>query len=399
MLPYWNLTLTLDPASPSTAEEFAEHAVARAMWIYISPVILVTGTIGNILALIVLRRSALKHSTSSLYLQFVSVADTCVLYFGLLALWIKELWVDITTLHAVPCKLRNFLFYTSADVAVWLVVGFTLDRFIAVCMPLRRKILCTRKKAKFCSVFLIALGIGKNAHLFWTRTIVEVTPGVYQCTNPTADYRYFNKFIRPWIVLVLSTVGPFIAVTFFNCAIIYFLWKTTKKRAQITADNSFEKNTRHMTVMCLGVSCSFLILLMPSIVILIGRPYWRPTLSAKAKYQLARAFGNLFVYLHHSCNFFLYCITGKKFRTELAAMIFKLNKIGTDSANNSSETAGDGTKQTTPGLGRRNVLLYPNSHVRFKTPSPERRSQRGLASHIEINNGPVLGPSTSYTNV
>ena len=71
-----------------------------------------------------------------------------------------------------------------------------------------------------------------------------------------------------------------------------------------------------MTSMCLGASFCFLVCITPSIVLLIGRPYW----DKEPAYHLAKGINNQLVFVNHSVNFFLYCVTGRRFRQVIISL-------------------------------------------------------------------------------
>jgi len=71
--------------------------------------------------------------------------------------------------------------------------------------------------------------------------------------------------------------------------------------------------------MCLGISFAFLICVAPSIVLLIGKPFWKH--RTNVAYQNAKAISNFLGFLNHCINFFLYCVTGRHFRQELRALL------------------------------------------------------------------------------
>ena len=43
--------------------------------------------------------------------------------------------VNLEELHPISCKVIKVSMYVCMDVAIWLVVFFTLERFMAVCLP------------------------------------------------------------------------------------------------------------------------------------------------------------------------------------------------------------------------------------------------------------------------
>jgi len=45
-------------------------------------------------------------------------------------------------IHRWTCKTEIFSFYTASDAAIWILVSFTVDRFVAVTFPLQKRNIC-----------------------------------------------------------------------------------------------------------------------------------------------------------------------------------------------------------------------------------------------------------------
>jgi len=104
------------------------------IWAYISPVILVLGTLGNLLTLIVMRRPRLRNTTTSVYLSLMSVSDTAALISRIAPESFKALHLfSFSDFNRWTCRFEKFTFYTSSDVAIWILVAFTFDRW-GVCL-------------------------------------------------------------------------------------------------------------------------------------------------------------------------------------------------------------------------------------------------------------------------
>ena len=248
-------------------------------------------------------------------------------------------------------QIEKFIFYTFADTAVWILVVFTVDRFIAVVFPLQKRRLCGPYRAQLYCIIALLAAVAKNFHVFWTRgaeyatIIVSRNNGtsnyslvrlVSNCGRPNDAYRDFETYIRPWIAFALVSALPFVVIAVCNVFIIQALMdvKNIRSRQASTsrstiggASNSTivskaDRTLVQMTAMCLSASFCFLVCITPSIVLLIGKPYWAGTPSKPNNaYEVAKAANNILVYVNHSLNFFLYSLTGKRFRTELVALV------------------------------------------------------------------------------
>ncbi len=308
----------------STAPEFVDQdeggkSLAQILWIYAGPVIFVTGIVGNILVLVVMGTRRMQGTTTCVYLRLMAIADICVLITGMIPEWLEH--ADITVfkyIHPATCKLEKFSFYTCADTAIWILVIFTVDRFIAVCFPLSKKAYCLPSKAKFYALGAVLLAITKNFHVFWTRGAEYIVVGndtvlKSNCGRPTPEIKYFEFYVRPWIAFSLVSLVPFLVILVCNVFIIRALLEVKRLRHEQAIMSQNDKTLVQMTTMCLSASFCFLICVAPSIIILIGKPYWKD----KYWYDIAKAINNQLVYVNHSINFFLYCMTGRRFRHQL----------------------------------------------------------------------------------
>ena len=170
-------------------------------------------------------------------------------------------------------------------------------------------------------------------HLFWTRgaqdlytthtysvningtlvNLTETTSKVETCGYPTPAYEDFENFVRPWIALVLTNIIPCILISIFNVFIVRAMIQM--KKAPAIQDKEMEKRNRNVfqtAAMCLAGSISFLVCITPTIVLTVGKIHWA-TYSNQG-YDIAKAFNNVFFYVNYSINFFLYCLTGGRFR-------------------------------------------------------------------------------------
>lgn len=325
---WWDTTGSTQIPDPIEHHDRDELSIANLLWIYVSPIIFVFGLIGNLLILIVMGRRKFHGSTTSVYLRIMALADMSVLVFGMLPEFLENSHVvTFKEIHPIACKLEKFIHYSTGDTAIWILVAFTIDRFVAVCFPLDKTEVCKPRRAKMYCLGLLLVACIKNAHVFWTRGL-EHSKGENgtlvvksNCGRPTPEYKYFEKYVRPWIAFSLVTALPFIIILLCNICIIRTLIQAKKLHSSQQVQTNKEKTYMQMTVMCLSASFAFLLCIAPSIVILIGKPYWAK--ERNRAYDIAKAVNNELVFVNHSINFVLYCITGERFRRELIGLCRK----------------------------------------------------------------------------
>ena len=262
--------------------------------------------------------------------------------------------------------------YVTGDTAIWILCAFTVDRCLAVCFPLRKNKSCKPIHAWLTCVSLFIAALAKNMHVLWTRGpeyCISPSDGSLRiskmCGFPT-DYVHFEKYVRPWIVVAMITCLPFTILLVCNIFIIKQLINAQRMRA--AAMSSTENSFRQTIVMCLSISFVFLATTAPSIVLVIGRPYWKPNDDPNPGYDVIKAINNQLAYVNHSINFWLYCITGRAFRNELLLMLGCKRIINGDNNHQLSVTLA---QSRTTDLRRSNQKLVGSKLEVYKASSRE----------------------------
>ena len=101
----------------------------------VTPIWYVVGIVGNVLStLIWLQRRMRRNNSSAVYLAALSINDTLFLLLHII-LDLNIAW-DVQTLdYPVVCETFSLVYLVTQYLAPMLVLGFTVERFIAVCYP------------------------------------------------------------------------------------------------------------------------------------------------------------------------------------------------------------------------------------------------------------------------
>ena len=89
-------------------------------------------------------------SGSSVILMALAVADTLNLFFVLLSLYLQENFNINLEETTIGCKINRYLKFILGYYANWLVIVFTIFRVIAVYLPYKVNVYCTRKTCLHC---------------------------------------------------------------------------------------------------------------------------------------------------------------------------------------------------------------------------------------------------------
>ena len=298
----------------------------KQILIFLPPIILILGTIGNILAFIVLRRYSSKISTYA-FLSVLAILDLLVLYIGLFRIWISEIsGTDLKLQSDFLCKLLVFLGYVCSDSSVWLIVAVTTERYVAVRFPLRANWMCSLKITRIV-IFVPIVIIGSiNLHFFWT---VELTT-IQNNTICAAVFEYEDIVNNawPWVDAIIYSIIPIFIILTLNILIIKRVILAGKNRKCLIQGNNAHSEelrrhrlieaSRKLTIMLLSVTFCFLITTMPNNITLIITALWtNQDVATMADFALAKTVTEMLMYTNHAINFVLYCATGKKFRRQL----------------------------------------------------------------------------------
>lgn len=317
-----SINISTTPSTWIPPELTHDEIISKQLRVILLPLIVFIGTIGNGLSIIVLLRRRMRGKSVYIYLFVLSCSDTAVLYFSAFKTWIFEItnW-ELLHVSTEVCKMSSFLILVALHCSSWLIVLVTIDRSVAVWSPLRAATMCSLRQARCISGILILTSVFYNAHVLWTFSLYSSDNRLYCYGNPQLTFMGYPFEV---FKLISYCFVPFSIVLTLNCIIIY---KIRMTRKGLMTNHPPTYSTGHVspirlthakiTYMLLAVSFTWLLMTAPfSLLIFMGKVY-----SSK----VGKTICFLLMYTNHSVNFFLYCLTGKKFRRELKEL-FTVNK-------------------------------------------------------------------------
>lgn len=199
--------------------------------LYYIPVLVIFGVLGNILSVCVFFNTKLKKLSSSYYLSSLAISDTIFLIMVFIA-WLVLIEINWFIIEWV-CKLTMYLIYVSSFLSVWLIMVFTIERFVAVRYPLLRQSLCTISRAKFIIVILTIISLlSYSPCLILTRVMYHEEINKTVCTVDP-EWRNVNKIFN-MIDAILTIVIPVFTISILNALIGRSIWKLSNIRKKLT---------------------------------------------------------------------------------------------------------------------------------------------------------------------
>ncbi|XP_053395950.1 neuromedin-U receptor 2-like [Mercenaria mercenaria] len=317
-----------------TLNQYSEYRNALRIWKSVPPMLLVLGTLGNLLTIVVLMRSKSRMSSTALYLSSLAVSDLLVLWTGLLRQWINYMFdVDVRHFSVAGCKIHVFLVYFATQCSSWLLVAVTSERFIGVLLPHKVKQGCTTRIAIVTISIIVGSLMLLNVHWFYgmgaSVTVYNNITYQFKCSSIYDHYYDFLGFEWPWIDLCIFSLGPFTILLIGNISIIVRVLvskhKTRTRIAPLNAGLGVNRSgkTSQLTVMLVLLNVVFFTCTIPISIYLIGEQEWLRTLETYHELAILRlrwAVVNLFMYLNNAINFILYFLSGSRFRQEVKSL-------------------------------------------------------------------------------
>ncbi|OWR50755.1 allatotropin receptor [Danaus plexippus plexippus] len=190
--------------------------------------VFVIGLIGNLLVCLAVYRNHAMRTVTNYFLVNLAVADFMVLLFCLPAtvLWdVTETWF----LGDALCKILLYIQSVSVTVSVLTLTFISVDRWYAICFPLKFK--STINSAKTAILVIWALSLVFNTPELVVLTTVKVVPlrfdleYLVQCT---ATWSYSSDLIWHIIRIVFVYTVPLLLMTVAYHQIVRVLWSSQK---------------------------------------------------------------------------------------------------------------------------------------------------------------------------
>lgn len=267
--------------------------------------------------------------SAMVYLSCLAIVDTFYLVWVILIDLTLTFWVRQPFWHSHPwCGILGFLQYGSIYSSSWIVVVFTIERYLVL--------RSTRAKQHFSKAGLTKLmcvGIVLASHLVsvphgWINFVsrVDFTANGMNVSLPRCHYRDATySTVIVWITSYLSGGVPIVLVIIFNYLIGYHLSRAsnlfTKEERRVMHSRS--RGVLRRTLLLLGtVSVAFVVLSLPRFVTYcILRTIYNKEDFDRNDYSIpinvAGDVANMLHNLNYTTNFLLYCMVSRRFRREI----------------------------------------------------------------------------------
>lgn len=316
------------------------YAVATKMlWLVFAPIVILAGIAGNLLTLAVILRQRASSSSMGVFLSALAVSDIIFILNSPLRNWILNGLekTDVRTISELGCKFSVFFTYSSAQFSSWILVAVTCERLVSVVLPHRVKLGCTTRAARVVIAAIFGTLVLLNGHIFYGHGQSTIPYLDGSCEAIDVDYNNFWTKVWPWIDFAVTFAVPSIILIISNAVIIYKVRESAMKRRLLSIKHKTsgsEGSQRGVTAILITLTVAFFICLTPVQVYFIYFPYslddalekyfcvdWPAFAVFVDRHFFLNAIVNILSYINATCNFFLYVLSGTRFRREVVALL------------------------------------------------------------------------------
>ena len=333
-----NTTEATEAEDNMTGNKEMYEKVYHILYGYGLPTICACGFLGNVLILIVLGQTRLRHS----FRQTELSANI-----GLIALAVADLLFCFTAFPStflpktMVFKSKGFLLYYGCYCAAvinifimtstWITVTMATERYLAICHPLKSRKIISFQRTKAVIIIVYISSAVFNVPVFWRNTIVKKghsNETEYHVLPYQVNANFDHAYRASWAIF--GNFLPLIILLFCNTALMRQIHKSHALRKKMNESITKRSKKQHqhqeanyrITITLIAIVVMFFILVAPSelvkhVIYLSGGN----SLANNYTYQTIEIITNIMQTVNFSANFILYCIVNPSFR-KLAKELF-----------------------------------------------------------------------------
>ncbi|XP_036405164.1 probable G-protein coupled receptor 139 [Megalops cyprinoides] len=300
------------------------------------PLLCIVGIPANLFTfyMICFRKCGMSE-TAIIYLSSLAIMDTFYL------IWVILLDLTLTFLQPQPfwhshpwCSILGFLQYGALYSSSWIVVVFTIERYLVLSSTTAKQQLSQARVTLLTCATIVLTSHLASVPMCWINAVTPVNlilPGGENVTMPRCRYRdgaYSTVLV--WVTTFLSGGIPIILVIIFNSLIAHHLTRASRlftKEERRTLRGATSRGMVRRTVLLLGtVSVAFVVLSLPRFVTYcILRTAYNNDSFDRNDYSIPinvmGDLANMLQNLNSTTNFLLYCMVSRRFRQELLHLL------------------------------------------------------------------------------
>lgn len=303
--------------------------VYQFLQVYILPVIVFSGLIGNTLSACAFLVKELRRISSTVYVIAVLSADSGVLV-SLSFVWLEGLGFRLNHEEGM-CQFQVYWSYICTFLSIWFVVCITVENYITICHPTRITSMCTVRRAVITTVSLLAFALSFYSVFIVTTTVNVHNIGVRSvkmCETGTKYTQLLVLFVNA--DTTITFIVPLVLILFMLIAISLSVIKSVQLKKKRSMNQKHSNNNRAKSIpqvrvakMLYILSLTFVILSIPSHILrtYISFGPSSDTMQVSETVALVHAVLQFVYYTNFSIKFLLFAFCSKNFRKSLATAL------------------------------------------------------------------------------
>lgn len=288
--------------------------------VYLPPVLIVLGTVGNCLTIFVMRRKNLCQCSISFYITAFACCSLVMLYLFLGTEWISKIFNQKSVDEKADwlCPVWQFISRVISYSGIWFVVAMMIDRYIVIWHPKQFSTLCTLFMAKFVAIIIFVGLVVISIHAMWTFELMDNGCYTYHPENDV------HSVIWTWVAASFYSYIPLALIFIFNVLIFTGICLKRPFKSHQTQDH----HSLLFTYTTLATSMFYFLLVMPATIINIVEhtypPSWQQDKELVTQLAKANLTAHYMAWLNMTIIFFMCFFFSRTFRVELWDMLCSL---------------------------------------------------------------------------
>lgn len=348
------LKLSVDhQVSSSTQEDVLRlplFEAAEVAWRVGIPFLIILGTIGNVLIIVVICRSKLMPWKMASYLVVMAVSDLLGLYLSVTMKWLQHHYDGGSWyLHKSLCKMATWMLHSSKTGSTWTLVVMVTQQTLTLLWPHRLHPMFTPKAVRLLLSGLVTVALALNAQFLYCSTVVDVrvNEGVIlkQCRESYDEVAASTSLV---VHSVMAHCLPVVILLVDDVVLVARIVTSRRLPASRGEEHTVARGvkTSSMTLTSLYTSLAFVLLSSPYEALRMAKVFLRKQILADAAtvelFYFASSICTLLWCSNCAVNFYLYLLARSRFRTKMAHILCACKrKIFTTLAFHSNKTVSE----------------------------------------------------------
>lgn len=285
--------------------EVSEKSTANQFVTVFGIFLLVSGSLGNLLTMLVIWAYKSMRSTSRFLFFLLACADEVTLFLAEVRYWtLAAFGWDLRDYNAFICRAHTFLTTTFVGSSVWILCHISLERMWLAWFPTKKHPFGRVRSVVIVIIVTVIFNVALNiSYLFRAYSdghCGDITVG-YKKAVPLLGY--ILSYFLPFVIMLMATV--------------LLLWKILRQKRQVgirDASSSMSRSLKTTTIMLVAIVAAQLVLGTPGYVFSILIDF--KLLEHFNKKDVNAVYVTLLslMVMNNASNFYIYVLSARGFR-------------------------------------------------------------------------------------